>query len=134
MISVIVGAIDLSSRITVRDQLLKLELGIARSYAKLGNKEAAEWWFLHHQAETEQSSGPNSMQAIKSLVDAARFYLDQNAWEDAEPLLRDAQRRAENCESLESEMARGPEKSLKRRIAQCLADRVWEPCCTECGF
>ncbi len=124
------------ARSLLRDQpeLLELELGIARSYAKLGNKETAEWWFLRFQAETEQSSGPNSTAVIRSLVHTARFYLDQNAWEDAERLLRDAQRRAENSEEVESETELEPMMTIKRRIAQCLADRVWEPCCRVCGI
>ena len=132
-ISVVVNAKGALSPWTVQKKLLALEQGMARSYAKLGNREDAEWWFLRRQGQIEQSLGSDDYEAILNLVDTARFYLDQDAWEDAEPLLRDALRRAENSQAPELRTAKEPESSFKRRIAQCLADKIWEPGCPHCG-
>lgn len=118
----------------VQNKLLELELGMARSYIKLGNRKDAERWLLRRHGQIEQSLGSDSWEAISSLVGNARFYLDRDEWEAAEPLLRDALHRAENPQALESEGGSQPARSLKRRIAQCLEDHFWEPCCPGCGI
>lgn len=129
------GVVDAKGRMC-HDQfgvLSGLELGMARSYARLGNREASEWWHLRLKDQVEEHSGPESWDAIRNLVHTARFYLDQHEWDEAEPLLRDAQRKAENNKELDSREEGTPERSVRERIARCLANQVWEPGCKECG-
>ena len=114
-----------------REKLMKLELGVAQSHAKLGNNEAAERWHLRRLAQAELDTGPDGGEAIANLILTACFYMGENAWEEAEPLLRDAYRRAENNSEYKDDSS---PLSFKERISHCLETRTWEPVCGVCGL
>ena len=108
------------------DKLLKLKSGLARSYAKLGNFQQAEWWFLYLQPEIESVHGVESEMAFKNIMHTAILYLDHDAWDEAKPLFLEAQVRAEKV--------LGKSDPVKRKIAICLAEQRCEPRCYECGY
>ena len=126
-ISAAVGANASLNPPEAQEKLMKLELGMARSYEMLENKKAAEWWLLRRQAQIERDEGPDSVMAIWNLIHRACFHLRQDKWEDAEPLFCDAKRKIEDSHP-------GQLSGTKRRIAECLKTRVWESCCLKCGI
>jgi hypothetical protein len=107
------------------NKLLELKSGLARSYAKLGNHQQAEWWFLRLQPEIESVCGAESGKAINNIMLTAVFYLDHDAWDEAEPLFIEAQVRAEVLKLADS---------VKVKIATCLTEQRCEPRCVECGY
>ena len=93
-------------------------------YMKLGDHERAGLWFTRIQNEVEADFGADSREAAFSIIRNALCYLRNDFWEDAEPLLQEAQRRAET--------AFEPDNPIKGKIAKCLVDHQYESPCVIC--
>lgn len=119
-----VEAVEKSRAVFDRFKLRQIKRGLAHSFLQLGNRGAAEWWYLRLQPEIEIYHGVNSREALQLVVQIALFYLGQNEWYEAEPYFRDAQRRAE--------IVLEQDDPIKEKIARCLTTRVYQsdcPCC-----
>ena len=119
-----VEALEKSRAVFDHFKLRQIKRGLAHSSLQLGNRGAAEWWYLRLQSEIEICHGVNSREALELVVQIALFYLGQDGWDEAEPYFRDAQRRAE--------IVLEQDDPIKEKIARCLTTRVYEsecPCC-----
>ena len=119
-----VEVIEKSRAVFDHFMLRNIKQGLARSFLQLGNRGAAEWWYLRLQPEIDAYHGVNSRKALELLVQIGLFYLGQDQWDEAEPYFRDAQHRAE--------IVLEQDDPIKEKIAECLRTRIYKsecPCC-----
>ena len=113
-----------TSRDRSRGTFSSLKQFMAISYIRLGDHERAGLWFTRIQNEVEAHFGADSREAAFTLIRHALCYLRSDLWERTEPLLQEAQRRAE--------AALEPHNPIKEKIAKCLVDHQYESPCVFC--
>ena len=119
-----VEALEKSRALSNHPKLRQIKQGLAHSFLRLGNREAAEWWYLRVQPEIDNYFGVYSRQALETVVQIALCYLGQDKWDEAQHYFRDAQHRAE--------IVLEPDDPIKGKIAGCLRTRVYKPECPCC--
>lgn len=107
-----------------QDRLSLLKQSMAISYTRLGDHERAGLWFTRIQNDVEAHFGADSREAAFTIIRNALYYLRNDLWEGAEPLLQEAQRRAETVFE--------PDNPIKGKIAKCLVDHQYELPCVIC--
>ena len=100
-------------------KLIELKKELASSFEKAGMHHRADWWYRYVEEVLEHFEGPDDNETLNNDIRHGLFNLNRESWLQADVYLLRAQEKASAMLNVDD--------PLRKRIADCLRDRVWVP-------